>query len=287
MMPLKKSWTTFFNIVLDPWNLMLLIATAALFVVSVLQDRSGENASAVSLALLKVLLTLSSVILGGRITKQWMDRTESGILVVRGKVAIRNLKLLMHNVAELGTRVRVFISSMKEHPKSLRVITTRNYEEIILKCDSLAEETVNSIENWTDIIPEAGIRTEIGELSKLRGQLNERMIELGQLKKEIKETKTESEEEKANLKSQIRDKENEIWEVRSELLSQQAKFGLPLSSDLSNGSIYDTTYLGFLGKPRSLIGGGALGGLVLQQDPFAQNGAGGNSEEGVETNDDG
>ncbi len=233
MKSLRENWKSFFGIILDPWNVILLLATGALLSASVFQGKQ-ENAPVVYSALLNLMLTVSSVVLGARLTKQWLDQTESGILVVRGKAAIRNLKLLMHNIADLGKRVRLFMQASINQPKSLKTITLRNYEEIISKCDSLAEETVNSIENWTDIIPEADVRTQIGELTDLREHLNDKMREFRLLQKEIKETKSQSAEEKAKLKTQVEDKESEIRELRSQVLSQVAKVGSALPFGFSS-----------------------------------------------------
>jgi len=262
MKSLLENWKAFIRTILDPWIVILLIATGILLVISVRQGKQQTPPPAVYSALLNLMLIVSSGILGARLTKQWLDQTESGILVVRGKAAIRNLKLLMHNIATLGTRVRMFTHTLKDQAKSPKAITTRNYEEIVSKCDSLAEEAVNSIENWTDIIPEANVRTQIGELTELRGQLNQRMSEFALLKKEIKETKSRSVEQNAQLKEQIEDKESKIRDLRSEILSQQTKVGSPI---LGTGApIYGPNYLSDLSK----FGGGdacylGLGGVTM------------------------
>lgn len=263
MKSLKENWKAFLHTILDPWIVILLIATGILLVISVRQGKQQTPPPAVYSALLNLMLIVSSGILGARLTKQWLDQTESGILVVRGKAAIRNLKLLMHNIATLGTRVRMFTHTMNGQAKAPKAITTRNYEEIVSKCDSLAEEAVNSIENWTDIIPEANVRTQIGELTKLRGQLNQRMSEFARLQKEIKETKSQSAGQKAQFKKQLEDKESKIRELRAEVLSQQTKVGSPLLGTGLSFS-YDRNFLSGLSKfAESNAVSLGLGGLTM------------------------
>ncbi|HIJ51791.1 MAG TPA: hypothetical protein HPP66_01400 [Planctomycetes bacterium] len=263
MKSLKENWKAFLHTILDPWIVILLIATGILLVISVRQGKQQTPPPAVYSALLNLMLIVSSGILGARLTKQWLEQTESGILVVRGKTAIRNLKLLMHNIAMLGTRVRMFTHNIKDQAKAPKAITTRNYEEIVSKCDSLAEEAVNSIENWTDIIPEANVRTQIGELTELRNQLNQTMIEFARLQKEIKETKSRSAEQNAQLKNQLENKESKIRELRSEILSQQTKVGSSLLGTVVS-TLSDANYpsgLSISGRSYPFLSG--LGGLTL------------------------
>lgn len=236
---LKGRWKLFLEVVLDPWNLLLMVAVGAFFYISV-----GQTSSLAS-TLLFVLITITSAILGGRITKQWVDVTEGGIVIARGRSAVRSLKLLLRNVASLEGRIRTFRmreDEIKKHP----VITKRNYEEAIEICNLLQEQTVNSIENWTDIVPEADIKTEIGVISNLKGSLNEKENDLNILKKQLDEAKGKSDQERNQLKEQIKEKEKQIKGLEREILDRKVRLG----------------GFGIFGGMESITGAHSLEGLV-------------------------
>src|SRR5258706_2720185 len=94
-MGLKQRWGTFLSILFDPWVLILTGATLLLFFVS--SNRTAGSDPAL-IAILNVLLTLSSGLLGGIVAKYWLDVSETTVLVARGKTAIRSLKLLLNNI---------------------------------------------------------------------------------------------------------------------------------------------------------------------------------------------
>ena len=47
------------------------------------------------------------------------------------------------------------------------VIRTQ-FTELIGRCQSLKEEGINAIEEWKDIVPGANVKTQIGEMMRLR-----------------------------------------------------------------------------------------------------------------------
>lgn len=215
---LKTRWKLFLEVVLDPWNLLLTIAVGGFFYLSV-----GQTSPLAS-TLLFVLIVITSAILGSRITKQWVDVTEGGIVIARGRSAVRNLKLLLRNVAALEERIRKFRmceGEIEKHPQ----VTKRNYEEAIGICNLLQEQTVNSIENWTDIVPEADIKTEIGVISDLKGSLNNKGNDLKLLKQQLDEAKGESDQERNQLKKQIKDKEKQINSLEHEIMDRKVDLG--------------------------------------------------------------
>jgi hypothetical protein len=208
----------FLSVALDPWNLLLTIAVAGFFYLSI-----GESNSLAS-TLLFVLITIASAILGGRVTKQWVDVTEGGIVIARGRAAVRSLKLLLRYVAALEGRIRKFRASEQEiekHPE----VTKRNYDEAIEICSLLQEQTVNSIENWTDIVPEADIKTEIGVISELKNFLNDKDSDLKLLKQQLEEAKGKSEQERNQLRQQIKEIEKQKNSLEREIRDRKVGLG--------------------------------------------------------------
>lgn len=176
---------------------------------------------------------MASAILGGRITKHWVDITEGGVVIARGKSAVRSLKLLLRNTAALEARIREFRlndEAIEKYPE----VTRRNFEEIIGTCNLLQEETVNSIENWTDIIPEADITTQIGVISDLKITLNDKEEDLLQLNTNLEQAKGESEQERNDLKEKIHKKELQINGLEREIYTK--KIGLQNLGLLANGT---------------------------------------------------
>lgn len=236
MNTLKARWKLFLNLILDPWTLLLILGISVLFYYS------RREPSALASALLFVLITITSAILGGRIIKHWVDVTEGGAVLARGRSAVRSLKLLIRNIAALEGRIRDFRSREEEIQKHPEVIK-RNYEEAIEICNFLQEETINSIEDWTDIVPEADIKTQIGVISELKSSLAEKENDLVMLKHQLEEAQGKSEQERNQLKEQIRKKETQINELSREIWDKRFDIGglaLPgslLSSALGQGPI--------------------------------------------------
>jgi len=227
MVRLKDRWAVFGGIVLDPWTLLLIVATACLFYASTLK------ASPVVSSLLSILITLSSAILGGRATKQWMDITEHGILAARGRSAVRGLKLLLRNITALERRVSSFCAD-EERIAGSSMLTVRNYQEITETCNLLEEETVNSIENWTDIVPEADMKTQICLISELKRAIKEKEDDVQTLKEQMGKAIGESEKDKERLHKEVRDRERQIEKLQSDLVSSQIGLGLKGVSDFTS-----------------------------------------------------
>jgi hypothetical protein len=84
---------------------------------------------------------------------------------------------------------------------------------------SMQEEIISCMEAWTDIIPEADIRTQIGKITARKNEMAELGVELEQLRTErdaVKGSKAESEskfrEREASLRERIETLEREILE---------------------------------------------------------------------------
>lgn len=215
---LKTRWKIFAGIMLDPWNLLLTVGLVVLFSIS------SPELSALTSGLIFTLITIASAILGGRVTKRWVDITEGGVVIARGKSAVRSLKLLLRNIAALEARVASFLNNKDEiekHPE----VTKRNYEEIVEICNLLEEETVSSIENWTDIVPEAGIKTQIGIISELKNTLNDKENDLRRLNQQLQDAKGQSEQERIRLKEEIKRKERQISDLTREIMERKAGLG--------------------------------------------------------------
>ncbi len=225
---LGKRWEVFLSILFDPWTIMLIICVSVLFSYSI-----GETNQTIA-SLLFVLITAASTILGGRVTKHWVEITEGGIVVARGKSAVRSLKLLLRNISALEQRVSRFGVLSNESEINAEV-TKRNYEEIQGTCNILEEEAVNSIENWTDIVPEADIKTQIGLITELKQSLQLKEDDLNLLNNELSNAKGKSEDEKKRLESEVIKKEAQVDYLEREIIKKKVKLNtVNIASDIDD-----------------------------------------------------
>ena len=98
--------------------------------------------------------------------------------------------------------------------------------EIIDRCTNLQEETVNSVENWTDIIPEAEVKTEIGEISKLQAEMVEKEAEITALKKK----EAISTEEERNRINEIKKLTEDVKKYIREIKEKEKKIDINVPS---------------------------------------------------------
>jgi hypothetical protein len=242
MKTLKEQWSAFCKVMFGPFNLILLLSLWGLFHIS------GKPDSGVSPDVMFVLITVAAAVLGGRIAQQWAEVNDQGIVEARGRAAVRNLKVLLRNIAALESRLREFRKDEKQI-KDNPDVTSRNYDEAIGRCGLLEEEAVNSIENWTDIVPEADIKTQIGRISELQAELGTTARDLAVPRDALQEVKGKSAEETALLKSDIKRMEAEQERLAKEL--RDKSFGLGIATSSGQTKLSDFL-LGVLGKPVSI-----------------------------------
>lgn len=217
---LFKGWKDFIIIILDVPTLILLIATWFL-----IYQSNQPDLAKTTLSLYIILIMLSSAIVGGIITRKWFEITEKTIVIERGKLAVRGLKLLLNNINTLDQRLRYFLSLDNEEENEPKYVK-RIYEEARQMCGVIAEETVNSIENWTDIIPEADVKSYIGTISKLSSELDMMEKESTELYLEYSSAMDKSGKDREELKKAYADKEKVISELKKELFGITTNFGV-------------------------------------------------------------
>jgi len=154
---LIQRWLIFLNIAVDPWIAILSVLNAIIICMN-----TNNNNSLLSL-ILSLLTVFSSGILGARLMKIWSDDRNENLLTGRGKTAIRNLVLLIENIGIIKKRIQIYITRQNEEQS--RKSTILSFEELIEKCNILEREVINSIEIWSDIIPDANISTKLEDIN--------------------------------------------------------------------------------------------------------------------------
>ncbi|HEY3440002.1 MAG TPA: hypothetical protein VGK29_04595 [Paludibaculum sp.] len=213
-----ERWGSFFYVVLDPWALILGVATAAFLYTS-----AGHSDKTIS-AVLSLGVTVSSGLLGGVLAHRWAENTETQVLVARGHSAIRNLRLLMGTVRTIEHRVQIYLSRLACESCSQEVVRTY-LEEVLQGCVTLHEETVNAVENWTDIIPNADITTQVGKIHELQTEIDGKQSEVEKLKAELDANETSTSERVAVVEKALKEKIAELVKAKRELSSREVALG--------------------------------------------------------------
>ncbi|MHA1747723.1 MAG: hypothetical protein ACTSYF_03670 [Promethearchaeota archaeon] len=248
-MNLKKRWSVFLSTVLDPFLLILLFVSIGLVCYTSTQQESNI------VGLLTVLLSISSAILGTRLMNLWHDYTEGKIIVKRGIMAIRNLILLLKNINLLEKRVDIYIQRIPTH-KNIKDFSITYFEEIVEKFHIIEEETVNSIEDWKDIIPEADVKTQIGIITDLKKELSIKHKEKEVLTNQLEHIKNQTNTEKEDLKKEIKIKEQQISKLKDELLEKTHKISSsPILSGITSGSTVADYLIQYPSIPKIKISG--------------------------------
>jgi len=236
---LKQRWILFLDIVLDPWVLFLLVSVIGLVILSAAIPYTIE--AELTKSVLTIIISVVSSLLGGIFAQKWNESTEEQVLVARGKSAIRSLKLMILNIEQIEKRVRVYLKRLSKVELNQELFKSQ-FEEIIEKCKILQEEGLNSIENWTDIIPEANIKTQIGIVSGLKEKANDLEGQLINYKNKIEEDKKISDQEKKLLTAKISQKEKELENTKSELYNEKFRLNESFPSiSLLNSTISSDT----------------------------------------------
>jgi len=235
METLKSKWGKFGNVLFEPWVLIFLISTISL--ISFSPSDSANNNPRSFTVLWSVLIALSSSVLSGRVIQIWMESEQESVLRARGTISVRSLNLLLRSLSGLESRVKLFLASLEDSKKENKSgnneqITKRNYEEILANASELQEETLSSIENWTDILPEADIKTQIGLISGLKDEIKDIQLERERLQSKYEEDKNVSDEEKTNLEEEIKKRSKTITKLKKELALKESSWWGNSSSNI-------------------------------------------------------
>lgn len=231
---LWDKWKAFFAMIFDPWVILLLLSTLFLALVLVKQT------DILIVSAFTFLVSIFSGLLGGVIAKRWDDFTEEKLIETRGKSANRSLQLLLSTVISMERRVRVYLQRLtdKEYKKQITAEVTKTYfEEIIEESLGLEEKVINSIEDWTDIIPTSEVKTVIKYITELKINYSETLQKLEQVKNTLQETNNYSQANLENLKEQANSLAKELTRIKKEMMEKSIQIGVPtISGSLLTGS---------------------------------------------------
>jgi hypothetical protein len=227
MAQLKNKWKDFSSVLFDPWVLIMLILTVG----SIILAKDQTNKLVISV--MNVFIALFSGVLGALLLKRWLDLTESRALVIRGKSAIRSLKILLNAIAQLEKRVIKFTEEHREVNGASKELVLTHLEEVADKTNALEEQVLNSVEDWTDIIPEAEISTKIGVISDLKSTIEDRTSQISQLQNELRDARNQSEASQKMLRDRIETFRAEIDTTKRQLREYERQIDQSVLSGIS------------------------------------------------------
>lgn len=241
---LREPWKAFVVGILNPAFLSaVLLAVALGYIQEIHTPSTTLNAT------LLLLLGLSSGLAGAVLDRRYTEFTGQRVIVARGKTAIRALSLLVRELQALEDRVADYRQrhNHEDYNGEITPEVVKTYlEEVSLKCISLQDQGLSSIENWKDIIPEADVPKQVGIVADLKAQLAEERAERSALVQDLENTKTrlaegeEAKQEVQELRKEIARKDRRISDLNRDI-SDADPFSvgtLALSSPGSSGYRY-------------------------------------------------
>jgi hypothetical protein len=145
---------------------------------------------------------------------------------------------LIENIGIIKKRIQVYITRQNEEQSKKSTILS--FEELIEKCNILEREVINSIENWSDIIPDANISTKLEDINLATKYIKREKALTEKLKRELELLKTRPEKEKEELKNIITEKAGKIIKKEIEIENKVENIN---SSILGGISIYSLSKL--------------------------------------------
>lgn len=267
--PIRAQWRKFRELVCEPWTCLLLIASIGLFAVGQQKGLSGGVS-----ALLQVLLAVVTGVLGARVTNLVSEASGEGIIVARGKVAVRGLKLMLVQTAAFERRLRRFVAA-KDHIDSHPEVTKRNYEEAIEFCRRIQEEAASAMETWGDVVPSADLSSLIGRITEAEEQRDASSRELEKAKSELQQAAENTEDAErmrsriAFLEMQVKQSDRRVAKLTDRLESRALsgnfrRRNVPVGPDSTTSPSY-VDYLAYTDHPGEV--GVAVGNSLPGDNP--------------------
>lgn len=98
-------------------------------------------------------------------------------------------------------------------------------EEEILRLSAFQEETLDSIENWTDIIPEADVSSQLAPYRRLQARSAGLEEEKAQKERELQQVQATEKEKRRQLEKQLAETESDLKVIRAQLEQEKLRIG--------------------------------------------------------------
>lgn len=205
----RARWKNFLSALFGPNVLIPLISTFIFGYLSV------EASGLVSKTISSVVMGIFASIAGAMLTKSVLDETRKGQIFTRGQSAVRGLNLILADLSALEAQLE------KARAESSDDTNKKDFYYIKSLCILVQRQTINAIEEWKDILPEADIielieslKTKLQQTDDLREALTDVQAKLDDSKNNVSNQQGEVEKlrrQKNELERKLRETESELW----------------------------------------------------------------------------
>src|SRR2546429_4909523 len=227
LVSLLKDYVGFLTVLLKPLSLLSLVLTGLTIFFS-------QNQTGTIRVLLEILATVLGSITGGIVTYNVAEYTGNIFVVKKSESAIRNLQLLALKARNVSERVETLRSEDNG----------RDFDEIENLIENIRMDIYNSIGDWADVNPRAGVVTGQYELVS---EIRKVKLEKRAIQSELSQTRDTTAEQTRELKGRLSEKDEEIANLQKQLDALNKR---TLSVIPSLGSVTGLSYLsGATGSP--------------------------------------
>ncbi len=227
---LKPQWKIFGQVIGQPWVIISLFIFLPALILSYFVNNKN-----LSLAL-SAVSSVFTAIMGAMCYDRYKQISGDTVLVKKGQGAVRSLFLIVEKIKNIS------VASNKRN----------NIEEIVNLLGLVEKDVVNSIQEWTDVIP---VLTDIQISQKIiedkEKEITRIQFQYDEASKKYEEEKVSRSKEKEDLKEKIADisklLENEIRKIRALKLARD----VTISKNISSAS---TATIGTIGPTQRAIG---------------------------------
>lgn len=226
---LKEDWKKFIQVAFNP--IIIFLTMSVIFLTYFLTQNSVKESP--FQVLVSVTISVLSGVIGNRFFAKMQKYEGDAKLITRGQSAIRGLSIILSSINNFSIRIRLISERVEEESKNPRIIE-RNFEEFVDKCISLKEQTINAIEEWKDIVPDADISKLHQNFTKLERERVAAEEKIQILQNQISEAKGDVEK----VKIQLSEAKKERDKVKLELEEQRLENPISRASVLSGSPLY-------------------------------------------------
>lgn len=177
-----RPWGIFIKLVGDPVTLLLLASALALTILSSEIKDEGQR------ALWQVLLAVLTGIAGARMASALSENVQEAKLYSSGRMAVRGLRTILVKTLALERRLDFFQANVQRQETSevKAAVAQRDLAEILESIRTLQVEISGAIDNWGDVVPDAGVSLILADLAELREQLSKKDFEVNRASEELR-----------------------------------------------------------------------------------------------------
>jgi hypothetical protein len=252
---ISPQWSIFLQIVLQPGGIICIVSSAIAIILS--YNSNDRNLSLI----LSIAASALTSVFGALCYDRYKEISGNTVLVKKGQGAVRSLYIIVEKIKNI----------------SLRAIKNKNFEETENLLSLVEKDVNNSINEWTDVLPnivtsnaytniiieniqkeESNLNDEINRNNELQKQLNDTIEKLNQAEEEkIKneETINNYRTEKEKLETSIDSMDEKVTYLEKLVNKLKVAKEIAISTGTSGTSTIKSSGSSGLARPAFVSGG--------------------------------